>query len=90
MRARAVLVRAALLVVFAASASGASAPPFGGAPLAQTGLELLVAARPPFTLDVDSGTVRQIEAPGLEPDVTTVLSRTGALAAWVAIPPCNW
>jgi hypothetical protein len=67
---------------------GASPSPFGGVPLAHTGLRLLVAGNPPFTLAVDSGAISTIQVPGLQPNASTWVRRVGRNAALVESPSC--
>jgi hypothetical protein len=82
-------------VVLATSASaspwlttGGGASPFGGVPLGHTGLRLVVAGNPPYTLDVDSGAVRTIRLRGLRHYASTFVRRVGRNVALVESPSC--
>lgn len=68
--------------------AGASPTPFGGVPLGRTGLRLVVAGNPPFTLVVDAGIVRTIQVPGLHRDASTWVRRVGPNVALVESPSC--
>jgi hypothetical protein len=74
---------AAALVVAAVAAAGGPAPLRGSPLRAKTGLRLVVAAKPPIVVDVDSGRVtrlRSIAVPGRGPLTVTAVGGRAAVA----------
>jgi hypothetical protein len=63
-------------------------PPVPGQPLPRTGLQLLVAGRPPFAVNVDERVVNPISVPGESSNGPSSLVQTGSAALLVGAVQC--